>query len=63
MLVNGKKEVKKITINNDAKDLINDDLTMLEDMIVLALNDAFSQVDKFKESKLGKYASMMQGIM
>ena len=28
-----------------------------------ALNDAFSQVDKFKESKLGKYASMMQGIM
>ena len=56
----GTKEVVKVTINED---ISNDDKEMIEDMLVVALNQAFSQVDKFKESKLGKYASMMQGIM
>lgn len=62
VLVNGKKEVKKITINADAKDLINDDLTMLEDMIILALNDAFSKIDKVTEEKMGKYSNLMPGM-
>ena len=62
VLVNGKKKVKKITINDDAKDLINDDLTMLEDMIVLALNDAFSKIDKVTEEKMGKYSNLMPGM-
>ena len=59
--VMGTKEVKDVSI--DGLEDLKDDLSMLEDMIMLALNDAFSQVDKFEESKLGKYASMMQGIM
>ena len=44
------------------KDLINDDLTMLEDMIVLALNDAFSKIDKVTEEKMGKYTKGMPGL-
>ena len=44
--VKGTKEVVKVSIDNGAKDLISDDISMLEDMIVLALNDAFSKVDK-----------------
>ena len=31
---------------------------MLEDMIMLAIKDAFSKIDKETESKLGSYASM-----
>ena len=61
IVFNGKREIKSFKILKDVID--EDDKEMLEDMIMLALNDAFSQVDKFKESKLGKYASMMQGIM
>ena len=52
--VKGTKEVVKVSIDNGAKDLISDDISMLEDMIVLALNDAFSKVDKTTEEKMGK---------
>lgn len=31
---------------------------MLEDMIMIAIKDAFSKIDKESESKLGSYASM-----
>ena len=61
--VKGAKEVVKVSIDNGAKDLISDDISMLEDMIVLALNDAFSKVDKTTEEKMGKYSSMMPGLM
>ena len=36
---------------------------ILEDMILLALNDAFAQIDKVTEEKMGKYASMFPGMM
>lgn len=61
--VKGSKEIVKVSISNDAKDLIVDDISMLEDMIVLALNDAFSKIDKKTEEKMGKYANMMPGFM
>ena len=61
--VKGTKEVVKVSIDNGAKDLISDDISMLEDMIVLALNDAFSKVDKTTEEKMGKYSNMMPGWM
>lgn len=61
--VKGTKEVVKVSIDDGAKDLVTDDLSMLEDMIVLALNDAFSKVDKATEEKMGKYSSMMPGLM
>ena len=61
--VKGTKEVVKVSIDNGAKELISEDISMLEDMIVLALNDAFSKVDKTTEEKMGKYSSMMPGLM
>ena len=60
--VNGKKEVLSIIINEDAKELL-EDLTMLSDMIIVALNDAFKKVDKKTEEKMGKYSNMMPGLM
>lgn len=59
--VNGKKEVLTIKFSDDVKDL-SDDLSMLEDMILLALNDAFSKVDKTTNEKMGKYTNMMPGL-
>ncbi len=61
--VKGTKEVVEIKFLDGAKDLANDDISMLEDMIVLALNDAFNKVDKTTEQKMGKYSSMMNGLM
>ena len=60
--VKGSKEIVDVSILEDAKDLIVDDMSMLEDMIVLAINDAFSKVDKATEEKMGKYSNMMPGL-
>ena len=59
--VNGKKEVLKVDIQKD-DDFSVDDLEILEDMIMVALNDAFKQVDKETEKKMGKYANAMPGL-
>lgn len=61
--VMGTKEIKSVKIDSDAKDLISDDISMLEDMIVLAINDAFAKVDDATSKKMGKYSSMMPGFM
>ncbi len=57
--VKGTKEVVKVTIDND--NLSSDDKEMIEDMLVIALNDAFKQIDKVTEQKMGKFSSMMPG--
>ena len=59
VLVKGDKTVKKVTINND--EITTDDKEMIEDMLVVALNDAFKQIDKVTEEKMGKFNSMMPG--
>lgn len=51
--INGKKEILKIKINKDSFD--KEDVEMLEDLVMVAANDAFKEVDKETESKLGKY--------
>lgn len=61
--VKGTKEIVEVKFLDGAKDLAMDDMSMLEDMVVLALNDAFSKVDKTTEQKMGKYSSMMNGLM
>ncbi len=58
--VKGTKEVTKVNI--DSSDFSVDDIEMLQDMIMLALNDAFKQVDELTEQKLGKYANGMPGL-
>lgn len=56
IVFNGKREIKSFKILKDV--IAEDDKEMLEDMIMLAIKDAFSKIDKETESKLGSYASM-----
>ncbi|MBQ3468913.1 MAG: YbaB/EbfC family nucleoid-associated protein [Bacilli bacterium] len=56
----GTKEVKKIEISKES-DLSVDDLEMLEDMILVAINDAMKKIDDETEQKMGKFSSMLPG--
>ena len=55
--VNGQKELLEVSIEKD-ENFSSDDLEMLQDMIVIATNDAFNQVDKITEEKMGRFASV-----
>lgn len=57
IVFNGKREIKSFKILKDGA-ILDDDKEMLEDMIMLAIKDAFSSIDKETEAKLGSYASM-----
>lgn len=58
--MNGKKEVKEISI--DAESLDKDEIEMLQDMILVAMNDAMEKVNKETESKMGTYTQGMTGL-
>ncbi len=55
--VNGKKELVKIDISKD-EGIEKEDIEMLEDMIVIAINNAMKQVDEMTEQKMGKFGNM-----
>ena len=55
--VKGTKEVVKVEI--DAKDgLESDDVEMLQDMIMVAINEANKKVDATLEKKMGKFGNI-----
>lgn len=58
--MNGKKELLDVKI--DAESLDKDEVEMLQDMIMVAINDAQKQVDKEIESKMGAYTQGMPGL-
>jgi len=58
--INGKKEILNVKI--DAEKIEADEIEMLEDMIVVALNEAMKKVDKDTEEKMGKFAQGMPGL-
>lgn len=51
-VVNGKKEVVKIKIDEDVVD--PDDTEMLEDLVVAAINDALKKADEYSQKEMGK---------
>lgn len=53
--INGKKEVLSLNIKPEILD--PDDIEMLQDLIVSALNDAFKQVDDITEKEMGQITS------
>lgn len=59
--VNGTKDVLKVEIDR-TMDLSNDDLEALEDMILLATNDAMRKVDAKTEEKMGKFGNSIPGL-
>ena len=54
--MSAKKVVTGIEINPDAVDL--DDITMLEDLIVAALNDGYAKADKIYNEKMGAFGNL-----
>ena len=56
----GTKEVIKVNI--DAEEISKDEIEMLEDMILIAVNEANQKIDKDTEEKMGKYTKGMPGL-
>jgi DNA-binding YbaB/EbfC family protein len=56
----GDKKVTGVDINMDS--IESDDKEMLQDMIMLAVNDAITQIDKETEAKMGKYTQGFPGL-
>ena len=57
----GTREVIAVEIKNDGN-FDADDLEMLQDMIMVAVNDANKKIDKANEEHLGKYTKGMPGL-
>ena len=57
---NGKREILEVKITTES--LEKEDLEMLEDMILIAVNDVMKQIEKETENKLGRYAQGMPGL-
>ena len=58
--INGKGEI--VGVNFDVDQIEKDDKEMLEDMTMLAFNDAKKQLDKITEEKMGAYTKGMPGL-
>ena len=56
VVMTAKKVVTGITINPDAVD--TEDITMLEDLLVAALNDGYSKADKVYAEKMGAFGGL-----
>lgn len=60
--MNGKYELVDVKINLD-DDFSADDKEMLEDMLMVAVNEASKKVLTDKEKKMGKYGQRLAGLM
>ena len=58
--MNGNKEVTEVVIKNE--DLAKDDIEVLQDMIMIATNDAIKSVDQAMEKAMGQYGSALNGL-
>ena len=57
VIMTGNKELKSVKINSDSMD--KDDIEALEDMIMVAINDA---INKVTEEKMGTYTKGIPGL-
>ena len=58
--INGKGEVVDVKFKLD--DIEKDDIEILQDMTMLAFNDAKKQLEKITEEKMGAYTKGMPGL-
>lgn len=56
VVMTAKKVVKNIEIKPEAVD--TEDMTMLEDLIIAALNDAYDKADKMYNEKMGAFGGL-----
>lgn len=57
VVMTGKGKVLSIKINPDAVD--SDDVEMLEDLIIAAINEASTKAEEISAEKMGPYAGML----
>ena len=55
--MNGNKEV--LSLNIDPSIVDPEDVEMLEDLIVVAINDASAKIEKIRNEKMGKFGGLM----
>lgn len=61
VIFNGKRELLSLKITKEG--IVNeDDKEVLEDMLNIAIKDAFSKIDKETEEQLGSYSSALNGF-
>ena len=58
--MDGTKTVKSVKI--DADELDKEDIEMLEDMMIVAVNDCVKQINDLTEKKMGAYTKGMPGL-
>lgn len=58
--VKGTKEIVDIKLDIDKVE--SDEIEMLQDMLIVAINDAMKKIDKETEEKLGKYTQGIPGL-
>lgn len=62
--INGKYEVLSVKINlPDGEAIEVDDRELLEDMFMVAMNEALKKVASDKNKKMGKYGQGLAGLM
>ncbi len=59
--VNGNKEIAKLTIDKDVVD--PDDIDMLQDLVMAAVNEAMRQMDALVEAEMNKVTGGLGGGM
>lgn len=59
--INGKREVLSVKIKSTT--LENDDIEILEDMMVIAMNDVLNKVNKEIEEKMGSQAGALSSFL
>ena len=60
--MSGKRELKTFKINQDNL-TDQEDIEILEDMTMIAVNDALKKIEDEIEKKLGAYGSGLSGLM
>lgn len=60
--VYGSKTLKSVTIDDDFTADGKEDLEMLGDAVVAAVNKAYAEVDKTTETKMAKFAALTGGM-
>ena len=56
----GNKKIKSIKIDMDS--ISKDEVEMVEDLILVAINELMDKIDKETEKKMGKYTQGMPGL-
>ena len=58
--INGNKEITKLTIDKDVVD--PDDIEMLQDLVMAAVNEAIRQMEELTESEMNKITGGFGGM-